>query len=365
MNRSLITATLAAPLFVGVLQAQNTAALVDPYDNFMVFESGLFEKVEGQRPKVFKVAGDQLGYVAFNGDLKVRSKGVTTRLETVEGLQPVVTAHYIAYNNAGALKVWDGTKLNVVCYNVASFLAQDSLVAFFDEGRSLLNVLYEGRVIQLEDALVNWPVDNWKASENVLAWLTTFDKKFKVFYQGGIYELNDLVQQAEYKVGLDVVAYRDASDQGFKVFHRGTLHDVEAFMPKSYQCGDGLVAYVDQSDELKVFQNGKVYTAMDFAPTSYQVVDSLVIIRDNNRMLVFSDGVTRPVAQFWPEKWQASWSSLIYLDNSNNVVMWKNGKSAVVLRGGPFDRLELERGVALAAWGSRNQVWWNNEVFTY
>lgn len=364
MNDRLITAT-ALSLAHALCAAQNTAALVDPYDNFMAFESGLFEKVEGQRPLAFTVAGDQIGYVAYNGDLKVRAHGTTTRLERVEGLRPVVTPHYIAYNNAGALKVWDGNALRTVCYTTGSFLAQDSLVAFFDAGRSLLNVFYDGRITLLEDALVNWPVDNWKASANVLAWLTTFDKKFKVFYQGGIYELNDLVQQAEYQVGLDVVAYRDASDQGFKVFHRGNLHEVEPFMPKSYQCGAGLVAYVDQSDELKVFQDGKVYTAMDFSPTSYQVVDSLVIIRDNDRMLVFEDGMTRPVAQFWPDKWQASWSSLIYLDNSNNVVMWKNGKSAVVLRGGPFDRLELYRGLALAARGSRTQVWWNNEVFSY
>ncbi len=345
--------------------AQNTAAFVDPYDDFIVFESGLFEKVEGQRPVQFKVAGDQVGYVAYNGDLKVRTPGKTTTLERVEGLRPLVTGHYLAYNNAGALKVWDGAKLNTVCYNTESFLLEDSLVAFFDHARQMLNVFTNGEVILLEDALASWPVDNWKAAENLLAWITTFEHKFKVLYRGGIYELNDLAREAEYQVGRDVVAYRDESDESFKVFHRGEVHDVETFMPKSYQCGAGLVAYLDRSDELKVFQNGRVYTVLDYAPEFYQAIDSLVVVRDGNHLLVFHDGATNTVIQYWPETWKASWSTLAWIDSNNNVVVWKGGKSQIVLRGGPFDHVELQRGLVLATRGSTTRVWWRGEVFTY
>jgi hypothetical protein len=125
------------------------------------------------------------------------------------------------------------------------------------------------------------------------------------------------------------------------------------------------VAYVDQSDELKVFQNGKVYTAMDFAPTSYQVIDSVVVIRDNDHLLLFHDGITTTITQFIPEKWSASWGTFAYIDNSNNVVVWKNGRSAVALHGGPFDKLTLERGILLAQRGSLTQVWWNGKVYSY
>jgi hypothetical protein len=346
-------------------RSQNTAAFVDPYDDFIVFENGLFEKVEGQRPVQYKVIGDQVGYVAYNGDVKVRSKGKTTTLERIDGVRPLVTDHYIAYNNVGTLKVWDGTKLNTICYNTESFLLEDSLVAFYDGVRQMLNVFYQDRVILLEDALASWPVENWKGADNILAWITTFEKKFKVLYQGGVYELGDLVRGAEYETGRDVVAYRDVSDQGFKIFHRGEVHDVEAFMPKSYQCGMGLVAYLDQSDELKVFQNGKVYTVLDYAPTSYQALDSLVVIRDSEHLLVFHDGVTTTVTQYWPETWKVSLGTLAWIDSNNNVVLWKDGNKQVVLRGGPFDHVELLRGLVLAIKGSTARVWWNGEVYTY
>ena len=363
MNKPLLIAALA--LLAGQASAQNTAAFVDPYDDLVAFEKGLFNKVEGQRPQVYTVAGDQIGYVAYNGDLKVRLNGTTTTLERTEGLKPVVTAHLIAYDNQGFLKVWDGKQLRTVCTATESFLCEDSLVAFYDGVRRLLNVFYNGEVIQLEDALANDPVNTWKASDNLLAWVTEIEKKFKVFYQGGIYELVDLVQRAEFQVGTDIVAYEDVSDHGFKAFHRGEVHDVEPFMPKNYKCGSGLVAYVDQSNVFKVFQNGKVYTVMDFVPTSYEVVDSLVIVRDNNHLLLFKDGQTHPLTQFIPEQWSASWGTFAYLDNINNVVVWKDGRSSVAIRGGPFDKLTLDRGVVLTTRGNVTRVWWNGEVYSY
>lgn len=345
--------------------AQNTAAFVDPYDDLVVFERGLFDRIEGQRPQVFTVAGDQIGYVAYNGDLKVRRNGTTSTLERTEGLRPVVTPHFIAYNNNGFLKVWDGQQARTVCTATESFLCEDSLVAFYDGVRRLLNVYYNGEVIQLEDALANNPVDTWKAGDNLLAWVTTIEKKFKVFYRGEVYELVDLVQRADFQVGTDIVAYEDVRDHGFKVFHQGEVHDVEPFMPKNYRCGSGLVAYVDQSDVFKVFQNGKVFTVMDFVPTSYEVVDSLVIVRDNNHLLLFNNGKTHTVTQFIPPQWSASWGTFAYLDNINNVVVWKDGRSTVAIRGGPFDKLTLDRGVVLATRGNVTRVWWNGEVFSY
>ena len=347
------------------MAAQDVAAFIDPYNNFMLFDHGVFSKLEGQRPEQFAVGGNNVAYIAYNGDLRVHANGTTTTLDRTDGMRPVVTDNLIAFVNAGTLKVWDGRQMNSVCYNTDSFLAEDSLVAFFDGARSLLNVYYDGQVILLEDALANWPVANWKAGDNVLAWVTTVEKKFKVLYRGGIYELNDLVQDMDYQVGRDIVAYQDASDKGFKVFNAGELHDVEPFMPKSYQCGAGLVAYVDQNDELKVFQKGKVYSMMDFAPKEYFARDSLVVARDGNQMLVFQNGATHRVLQYWPTSWSVSWSTLAYADNNGNVAAWHDGKSAIVIHGGPFEQMQLLRGLVLATRGSTTRVWWKNEVFSY
>lgn len=353
----LLTCTRAWP--------QNSAAFVDPYDDLVMFERGFFNKVDGQRPSFYSLAGDQLGFVAYNGDLRARINGTTTTLERTEGIRPVVTPHLIAYVFSGFLRIWDGHELRTVCNATESILVEDSLVAFYDGVRRLLNVYYNGEVIQLEDALANNPVDSWKASDNMLAWVTAIEKKFKVFHQGSIYELGDLVQQAEFKVGVDVVAYEDVSDHGFKVFHQGEVNDLEAFMPKDYQCGNGTVAYIDRSDVFKVYQDGKVYDVMDFPPTSYTVKDSLVIYRDNNHLKVFCKGKSHLVTPFIPEKWSASWSSLAYLDNNNNVMIWRDGKSQVAIPGGPYEKLELQRGVVFAQRGAVARVWWNGQLYSY
>jgi hypothetical protein len=104
---------------------------------------------------------------------------------------------------------------------------------------------------------------------------------------------------------------------------------------------------------------------MDFEPQFYKVVDSLVVVQDGSHLLVYRDGTTHTVTQYWPEKWTVSGSTLAYVDNNNNVVTWHDGRAVIALRGGPFDQLELQRGLVLARRGSTWKVWWRNEVFTF
>jgi hypothetical protein len=363
MNRLLLLICLLSS--ATRLDAQNVTAFLDYMDRLMVFDKGIFTQIEPQKPKSILFGGNSVVYSDVRDDLKVYRNGKVETIEQASGIEPIVTDHFVGFTVAGILKVNDG-RTRMLCPNVGVHLVEDSLAAFKDEVNQTVNVYYRGETVKLEDQLAGNSVVQWKSGDNILAWVSNYDRLFKAFYQGTTYQLSDLVTEMDFQCGLDMVAYRDAYDHTFKVFHKGTIYDLEERMPQRYQVGKGVLAWLDLTGSLKVFEGGHVHTAMTFEPQRWAVVDSLLVIEDQAFFNVFSNGTLHTVERVVPKNWQVSWGNLAYVDVDQTLKVWHHGKSEVVVRGQPVQEYRLDRGVLLARLNNRSaRIWWRGRTYEY
>ncbi len=363
MTRSLFITTI---LLLGLsAHAQDVTGFIDYMDRLYVFDRGSFRQIEPRKPMSLHVGGNYLAYTDNRDDLKVYRDGRTTVVDNSSDLVPIVTDHLMGFTFAGILKVYDG-KASVLTPNLGHYQLEDSLAAFKDEVQRAIYVFYDGKVTMLEDQIAGDALVQWKTGDNLLAWVSAFDRMFKVFYRGQIYELNDLVTDMEFKCGLDIVAYRDAYDHTFKVFHQGTIYDLEERMPQRYEVGKGILAWLDLTGALKVFEGGKVYTAMEFEPQSWDVVDSLVVIQDRSFFNVFNRGRFHELERVIPQKWDASWGTIAYVDVDRSLKVWRNGKTDVIMQGQAVQEFRVDRGLVLARLNIRTaRVWWRGQIYDH
>ncbi len=345
--------------------AQNVTAFLDHMDRLIVFDHGMFEQIEHRKPRSLHVGGNYLAYADEREDLKVYRDGRTQVVDQAAGIDPIVTDHLLGFSMMGILKVFDG-KSRVLSPNVGEYVVEDSLVVFQDHVQGAVFIYYRGQRIPLEDQLAGEAMVQWKTGDNLLAWISAFDRRFKVFYHGQVWELNDLVTEVDFKCGLDLVAYRDAYDNSFKAFHQGLLYDLEDQMPQRYEVGKGVLAWLDLTGALKVFEGGQVYTAMNYAPQQWDVIDSLVVIQDRTVFNVFSGGKFHEVERMIPEKWQASWGTLAYVDVDRALKVWRKGRKEVMLQGRPVQEFRVDRGLVIARQNINTaRIWWRGEFYEY
>lgn len=347
------------------LAAQDVIAFLDYMGRLHVFDRGVFRQIDHRRPLWIKVGGNKVVYADAQSNLVVYDQGRTQRVDDQASSDVVVTDQLIGFSVAGMFKVYDDAPRTLAGV-VGPHVTEDSLAAYKDNIQQTISVYYQGSTYPLEDQLAGNAVLQWGSGDNLLAWVSAYDRRFKVFYHGNIIELSDLVTEMEFKCGLDLVAYRDPSDMSFKVFHKGEVYDLEPQMPRRYEVGKGVMAWMDQTGALKVFDGRLVHTAMGFEPAKWSVVDSLVVIEDRQFFNVFTNGRMHTVERVVPQQWQASWGSLAYVDVDRTLKIWRNGRSEVVVRGQPVQEFVLERGLLLARLNQTTaKVWWRGRLYEH
>lgn len=364
MSRFLLT-TFAALAATGGF-AQNVTAFQDYMERLHVFDHGVVKQIEPQVPQNYFIGGNSVVYTNARGDLRIYRDGQVRDLDrTVVDGKPVVTDHFAGFTIAGSLRLWDGKRTRMLTPVVGKWVVEDSLVVYKDMIQRVINAFYDGEIVQLEDNLAGDAIDVWKAGDNVFAWVSTYDLKLKAYYHGLIYELTDLVSSVPFDCGLDLVAYQDALDRGFKAFHKGDLYDLDPLMPRSFQVGKGILAWLDQSNALKVFSGGKVHTVQDFAPARWQVVDSLVVVEDQGAFRVFQGDRSYELSRVVPKQWAAEWGTLAYLDVDGTTKVWSRGREEVFLRGEQVRALRVDRGLVLAYVGTGARIWWRGARYEH
>lgn len=358
---------LAFSLVLAVLPvlAQTMGAYVNYRDRLIVFDDGVFKEIEYQKPHAVKVGGNYVAYLDNTDNLKVYQNGQVKTLEGSRNIDPTVTNYFLGYKVAGALKVYHDGKLTPLCYNTGAHIVQDSIVAWFDEVNMTLNIYENGETIILEDALALDPINNFKAGDNILAYITNVERKFKIYYDGGVWIINDFVpKDMEYKVGRDLVAYQDVSDKTFKAFYKGETYDIENFMPKRFEVGDEILAYVDVADNLKVFEGGQIYTAAEFAPDKIFVQDSLVMFEQQGFLWAFKDGKTHQVTRYIPKQWRASWGTIAFLDQNGFIRVFQDGEENMLSRDETVNEFDVNRNVIVFKVGvNTNKVWYKGRLY--
>lgn len=345
------------------IHAQDIGAYLDYRDYFFAFDRGTFKELETLPPRAFATGGNYLVYASSNGDLKIYNGELRTIDQNIAVL-PTVTDHYLGYVSAAAFKVWDGDSLRTLCISTGAAITEDSLAAWYDDRQQTLNVHYRGESQVIEDALMENPVQSWKAGDNTLAWVNRQTNEFKVFYRGEVLVLATLVRDMVFDAGLDMVTFQDPTDKGLKVFHKGVVIPLEAIMPEEVRMGRGLCSWVDVSGALKVFEAGTTHTVMEIAPIAHFVVDSLVVMQDGSHLSVYQNGATSTVVQYVPQVWRASWGTLTWIDTDGTLKAWHNGVTETVMQREPVKEHSIDRGlITLTLTAGGRKVWWKGKVY--
>lgn len=325
------TMKLSLPLVFVILstsfvQAQNLSAYTDYRDRFYIFDEGTSTKVEDLKPQSFKVGGEGVLYVNAQGNLKLYSEGVVSKLESGGVSQYFTTDHILAYSIFEKLIVIENGKKNILSTRCPIFRVEDSLIVYFDRNLESLRVYYDGESIDIESGLVGMPVEHFTSGDNIVAYISYRLKNFKVYYKGENRTLLENVEEINFKAGRDIVAYENPLENNFNAFYKGEIYKLDDFMPKSFKTGDDFVAYVNEMGEFKVFFDGEIYEASSFTPQAYYAEDNLLLFAEYEYLKLFYMGEVYEIEGYIPKNFKLDWNTLAYLDNTNRIWLFSKGE---------------------------------------
>jgi hypothetical protein len=166
---------------------------------------------------------------------------------------------------------------------------------------------------------MEWPIRSYQSGDNILAYITTFDNKFKIYYRGQVILVDQNVQETIYKAGRDIVGFMNLATNAFMVFYKGEFYDLEAFEPVSFQMGDEMMAYVTREGDFKVFENAELVTINTFPPEKYVLKDSTLVFEDQNFLKVWCNGRVHEIERYIPRLYRTSERSVAYIDVNNRI----------------------------------------------
>lgn len=337
------------------LSAQQLAAYQDNQGYFFIFDKGKTIQAEYLPVKKFSVGGQCLLYVDSQNHLKMYYRGKITTLEVNQVSKFEAMDYLSVYSIGNIVKIIENGQVTTISTYAVQYLAEDSLVAFYDRGQQLLAVYYKSRIQMLEDGLTGRTNVLFKAADNIVAYVSLRTGDLKAFNNGSIMQILPFVQGGSFKTGRDVVAYVAPSEQNFRVFYKGTDYVLEDFPPASYQVGDDIVAYVDNTGSFKVFSDGETTQITSFPPDFYQVRNKMIIYGEQGYFKVWYDNNPILLETFVPNDWKAQWNTILYRDLNKNIKIFSHGDSKV-LTYDLAETIELYRDLVVVNKGMNN---WN------
>jgi hypothetical protein len=343
--------------------SQHLAAFSDNMDYFYVFDKGQIIQLEYLKVQDFSVGGNCVLYKDNRNRLKIYYKGEVSEL-TVNNITDFKALDYLAvYSYAGIIHIIENGRVKTVNTHSLNYIAEDSLVAFYDDAQSFLAAYYRGRIYRLEDGLVGENTYPFSCGDNIIAYVSPRTGDLMVFYQGGTYRLEQFVSEGTFRAGKDIVAYVNTADQKFKVFYRGETFVIEDFPPLSYKTGDGIVAYVDNTGRFKLFCNGEVTDISSSDPGFYSVQNRIVIFEEQGYFKTWYKDQLYSIENYVPSKWKAQWNTIVYIDQNRNIRVFRDGENEV-LTYDIVEDLELYRDLIVTNKGLNNHnVYYNGKKY--
>src|SRR5512133_884244 len=306
------------------------AAYHDNQGRFYIFDNGKTTQAEYLPVKDFSVGGNCLLYLDNQNHLKMYFRGQVSTLEVNNPTKFRALDYLAVYSIGSIVKIIDNGQTFTVSTNSISYDAEDSMVTFYDASRELLAVYYNREIHMLEDGLAGKPANQFRSGDNLVAYISSRTQDFKIFYNGENRVIEPFLSGGSFKTGRNVVAYINYADQRFKVFDRGEIYDLEDFAPASYQMGDGIVAYIDNTGSFKVFSEGEVISISSFKPDFYRVVNRMVIYGEQGYFKIWYNDRFYTLESFIPDQFQAEWNTVVYRDLNRNVKVFSKGESKVL-----------------------------------
>lgn len=325
--------TLLAILLLMALwsYAQHLAAYSDQQRKFYVFDAGETKKLEDLDILDYQVGGICLAYIANNGALKAYYNSKVYDLEIGgPAIKYKATDYLLGWKVNDFLKVFDQGEIITLSTATKGYQIQDSLIAWYDYIKQAVYVYYNKEIITVEDGLLDFPVDNLVAGDNIVAYRTTFDDQFKAFYQGEVFTLDNLGSNNIYKAGRDILGWTDLSRNLFKVGYKGEVYELDYFAPRSFQVGDEIIAFIDYMDNFRVYEKGIQYDILTYPPDYYEVTDEVLIFFDQGFFKTFCNGSVQIIERFIPDVYAIDWKTIAYIDQNKNVVIVQNCEKKIV-----------------------------------
>lgn len=331
MKKIILISSIFAYIFSFNTSAQHLAAYSDSQHNFYVFDAGKVEKLEGLQVQDYQVGGICLAYISNSGSFKAYHNGMVHTLEMGgPNIKYNASDYLLGYAYFDFLKVFDDGLPLTLSTAARGYIMQDSLIAWYDYVQQQVKVYYKEEVVVIEDGLLNFPVDNVKSGDNIIAYVTNFDNKFKIFYNGELSIIDNFGENMVYKAGRDIVGYMDVPRNIFKAFYKGEMFDLEYFAPASFKVGDEMIAYVDNMGNFKLFENGVIETLLSYEPEYYEVVDRIVVFHDQGFLKTYCNGNVQIIERYIPSKYKLDWHTIAYIDENMNIRAVQNCEKTVI-----------------------------------
>jgi|WetSurSiteA1Bulk_404760.scaffolds.fasta_scaffold01730_4 hypothetical protein len=335
------------------LAAQQLAAYHDNQKRFFIFDNGKTVQAEYLAVKDFSIGGTCLLYTDSRNNLKMYYQGEISTLEVSAPNKFEALDYLSVYNIGSIVKIIENGRSTTISTNAVKYLAEDSLVAFYDQNREMLAVYYKGKIMMLEDGLAGRPANLFKTGDNIVVYVSSRTRDLKVFYQGENRVLEPFLSGGNFKAGRDIVAWVNQSDLKFRIFYRGETYLAEEFAPESWQMGDGITAYVDNTGSFKLFERGETVDISSFPPDFYMVRNSLVIYGEQGYLKVWYNNRAYTLETFIPSDWKADWNTIVYRDLNRNVKVFSRGETKVLTYDLTED-IELYRDIVVVDKGMNN-----------
>lgn len=345
----------------GTASGQGLAAFMNFRDMFYAFDNGQLIKLEHIPIQNYKVGKWAIAYQKSNGSLMVYENGQKTKLsEIVEEYQLTESLLVYQYNNT--LYVYDGYNKTQLSLDCPYYKADKDVVAFYDRIDKMFYLYYKGKFIEIEGALSNDPVRNFKLGDNLLAYLDANDY-LRYYYR----EQRGQIMMAEgrplYEVDKDIIAYYDPYNSAFKVFQKGQTHQLDMFKPVSFGLGDNRVAYVKNTGDFCVFEDGEEMTLSTITPQFYHVEDSLIVYEEMGYLKAYYDKQIYTLENYIPSRMEYQFNTLAYLNEQRHLVAFSRGEKRT-LSFEPVNNFAVYWGLVWYNTGvNTNKVFYNGKVY--
>ncbi len=343
------------------LFSQGLTAFVNFREDFIVFDRGNFTQLEHLPIMSFKVGKWGVAYQKSNGTLMVYTNGQEIKLsDVVENY--MMTESLLVYHYNNNLFVFDGIDKYKLSLDAPYFKADKDLVAFYDRIDKMFKLFYKGEIYDIENALSNEPVKNYKVGDNILAY-ADHNNYLNVYHNGKSKSLMLIEGRPSYEVDKDIVAYYDMSMSAFKVFHNGQIDQLTFFKPFSYDVADEQVVYVDDKGDFKIFEKGNKKTISVVTPDVYHAEDSIVVYSEQGYLKVYYDQKIYTLENFMPERMKFHFNTIAYIDEQNRLNVFQNGRKRTISIE-PVNYFEVNWGVVWFQVGvNTNKVFYNGKVY--
>ncbi len=305
-------------------KAQDIAAYVTPYRQFVIQDKYDQKNAEPLPPLNFKVGRQTVAYNDNAQVFKIYYKNETHTPTRLLVNNYKVSDNLVVFEGGGVLNVFDKGETTFLSSRVDYYDMSDSLVFFNDQINQKVYAYYNGENYELENFLSNQRIQNYKLGDNILGYVN-FANQLKVFYHGEteVLEYNDATILG---AGRDIVSYKDINGS-LKVYFEGDTYTLDDFSTDQVWVGDRMMAFISSDGNFKLFYDAKIKNIGYFTPEEVGMQDFVFWYKDfNNYFQVFHDGEFTQLDTQYPDGIQAKYNSMIFRNRFDQLTLFRDGE---------------------------------------